>query len=328
VDLALSKLSVFQDILNRCDTLSKQIIANLFKLGAGNLQLEILTIGKGLTLDIGGVGSRENALGLLALGSQTASGTGIVLDVNAASLLELIHAELDKAIVEVLTTQVGVTIGSLDLEDTVIDGQEGNVESSTTQVENQNVALTSSLFVKAISNSGGSWLVNDSLNIQTGNGTSVFSCLSLGIIKVSRHSDNCILNLLTKVSISDLLHLGKDHGGNFFGLEFLVLTLEIDNDSWFVVGAGFNLERPELDVLLDEFVGELAANQTLSVEDGVLGVSRGLVLGGVTNKAFTISESNVRGSSVASLVVGDDFNSFVLPDTDTRVCGAQIDSDC
>jgi hypothetical protein len=45
-------------------------------------------------------------------------------------------------VVKVLTTQVGVTSCGLDLEDTVINAQQGHIERTTTQVEDQDVALT------------------------------------------------------------------------------------------------------------------------------------------------------------------------------------------
>ena len=47
--------------------------------------------------------------------------------------LELVDEVVDQAVVEVLTTQVSVTSGGLDLEDTFLDGQEGDIESTTTQ---------------------------------------------------------------------------------------------------------------------------------------------------------------------------------------------------
>ncbi|KAF9004966.1 hypothetical protein BDZ89DRAFT_1236656, partial [Hymenopellis radicata] len=47
---------------------------------------------------------------------------------------------VDETVVKVLTTQVSVTGGGLDLEDTLLDGQQGNIESSSSEIENKNVA--------------------------------------------------------------------------------------------------------------------------------------------------------------------------------------------
>jgi hypothetical protein len=51
---------------------------------------------------------------------------------------------------------------------------------------------------------------------------------------------------------------------------------------------GDNLEGDLLDVGLDLGVGELAADQTLGSEDGVLGVDDGLATGGLANKTLAI----------------------------------------
>lgn len=53
-----------------------------------------------------------------------------------------------------------------------------------------------------------------------------------------------------------------------------------------------NLERPVLAVLLDIGVLEVAADQTLGVEDSVGGVLGSLVLGGVTNEALVLGEAD------------------------------------
>ncbi len=45
-----------------------------------------------------------------------------------------------------------------------------------------------------------------------------------------------------------------------------------------------NLEGEELDVILDVLVAPVPANETLSVEDGVLGICRQLILGRVTDQ--------------------------------------------
>ena len=45
-----------------------------------------------------------------------------------------------------------------------------------------------------------------------------------------------------------------------------------------------NLEGEELDVILDVLVAPVTTNQTLRVEDGVLGIRRQLILGRVTDQ--------------------------------------------
>jgi len=110
-------------------------------------------------------------------------------------------------------------------------------------------------------------------------------------------------------------------------VEFLGFTLVLNSDQRLAIRASFNLERPELDILLDDGIIELSTDKSLGIEDSVDGVSGDLVLSGITDKSFAFSETNVgRGGSV-TLIVGDDFDSVVHPDTDTRVGGTEINTD-
>ena len=54
---------------------------------------------------------------------------------------ELIYEVVDETIVEVLTTQVSITGSGLDLEDAVLDGEEGDIEGTTTEIVDEDVPL-------------------------------------------------------------------------------------------------------------------------------------------------------------------------------------------
>ena len=58
--------------------------------------------------------------------------------------LELSNEVVDEALIEVLPTQVGVSGSGLDLKDTLLNGQERNIEGAAAKVEDQDVALSSS----------------------------------------------------------------------------------------------------------------------------------------------------------------------------------------
>ena len=74
---------------------------------------------------------------------------------------------------------------------------------------------------------------------------------------------------------------------------------------------------PERSLGLYLSVGELATDQTLRVKDGVVGVHRDLVLRGIADQPLGVGEGDVGWSCAVTLVVGDDLNTIVLPDTDT-----------
>jgi len=104
--------------------------------------------------------------------------------------LEVNHAVVDKLVIEVLSSQVSVTIGSLDFENTFLDSKEGNIESTTSKIENENVSLLSLLTIKTVSDCSSSWLIDDSENIDAGNSSCILGGLSLSIIEVSWNSDD------------------------------------------------------------------------------------------------------------------------------------------
>lgn len=93
--------------------------------------------------------------------------------------LEFVSEVSDQTVVKVLTTQVGVTGSGLDLEDTLLDGKERHIESTTTKIENQHVALTLDLLVKTIGDGSGSRLVNDTEDVQTSDETGILGGLTL-----------------------------------------------------------------------------------------------------------------------------------------------------
>ena len=97
--------------------------------------------------------------------------------------------------------------------------------------------------------------------------------------------------------------------------ELLVLPTVLYTD----VGLATLVEDGEgevLDIGLNLGVAELASNETLRVEDGVVGVHRDLVLRGVADEALGVGERYVGGRGAVALVVGDDLDTVVLPDTD------------
>merc|ERR1719281_1429055 len=167
VDLSLSDVGILEDGLDGWHALAEVWEAELLELGTGDSGVEVFTIGEGLTVDLGLMGGGEDSLGLLALGSESSHGSGVVGDVDAGGLLELGHAVVDEDVVEVLTTKMGVTVGSLDFENTFLDGEEGDIEGSTTEIEDEDVALTLVLLVKTVGDGGSGWLVDDSLNVES-----------------------------------------------------------------------------------------------------------------------------------------------------------------
>ena len=105
---------------------------------------------------------------------------------------------------------MGVAGGGFHLEDALLDGKEGHVERSASKIEDEDVLLWAFL-VKAVSDGGGSGLVDDTKDVKARDDTSVLGSLTLGVVEVGRDGDDGVLDFTSEVSLGDLLHLHEDH---------------------------------------------------------------------------------------------------------------------
>merc|ERR1711977_814766 len=187
------------------------------------------------------------------------------------SALEVGLEVVEESVVKVLTTKVGVTSGGLDGEDTTSDGQDRDIESTTSEIEDENGALLLVLVVggiETVGDGGGGGLVDDSEDVEASDGTGVLGGQTLGVVEVGGDGDDGLLDLLADLGLSGLLELAQDHGGDLGGGELPLLAEVVDRDVWGAVLVD-DLEWPGLHVLLDLCVVEAATDETLCVKDGV-----------------------------------------------------------
>ena len=95
--------------------------------------------------------------------------------------LELLDEVVDESIVEVFAAQVGVTSSRFYFENAVFDGENGDIESAAAQVKDKNVAFGTDFFVKTVRNGSCGGFVNDTKNVNSGNCSGVFGCLTLNM---------------------------------------------------------------------------------------------------------------------------------------------------
>ncbi|PKS06781.1 hypothetical protein jhhlp_006855 [Lomentospora prolificans] len=292
VDVGLVDLGIGEDAVDGLESGSEEVLAELLETGTGDGGVEVDTLEERVDLD-GGLGRRrESTLGTLASSAKTTEGTSVGGEVLLVLALELVDEVLHQAVVHIFTTKMSVTSGSLDLEDTVLDGEEGDIESTTTKIEDEDVALTLVLLVETVGNGGRGGLVNDTEDIETGNETGILGSLTLRVVEVGGYSDDSLGNGGTEVALGSLSHLGEDHSGNLLGSELLGLALELDLDDRLATLVVLDSEGEVLHVSLDLGVVELASNKTLGIEDCVLGVHSDLVLGRVSDETLSVGESD------------------------------------
>ncbi|KUI67228.1 NAD-specific glutamate dehydrogenase [Cytospora mali] len=304
VDLRLVDLGVGQDTVNGLQGRAEEVLAELLETSTGDGGVEVNTLKQGVDLDGSLSGRGQSSLSTLASSAETTQSTRVGAQVLLEFPFEFVYKVVDETVVEVLTTQMSVTGGRLDLEDTLLDGQQGHIEGTTTQIEDEDVALALDLLVETVSDSGSGRLVDDTENVQASNETGVLGGLTLRVVEVGRNGDDSVVNGATQVCLSGLTHLGQDHRGDLLGGEVLGLALELDlNDR--LTSLVDNLEGEVLHVGLNLRVDKLATNQPLRVEDGVVGVHSDLVLGGISDQTLGVGESDERGCCAVTLVVGD-----------------------
>jgi hypothetical protein len=96
----------------------------------------------------------------------------------------------------------------LDGEYTTLNVEEGHIEGTTAQIVDENIPLLLGLASsQTVCDSGGSRLVDDTEDVEAGNGTGVLGGLSLVVVEVGRDGDDGLFDLLAELGLGDLLHL-------------------------------------------------------------------------------------------------------------------------
>mmetsp|Transcript_2922 Transcript_2922/g.10580 ORF Transcript_2922/g.10580 Transcript_2922/m.10580 type:complete len:81 (-) Transcript_2922:884-1126(-) len=73
------------------------------------------------------------------------------------------HEIFHDALVEVLTSEMSVSIGGNDFENSIIDRQNRYVKCASTKIENQDVLFT--FLVQTVSNGRRGWLIDNSSDV-------------------------------------------------------------------------------------------------------------------------------------------------------------------
>lgn len=208
VNLGLLDASILENLSDRLKGARESLGVQVFETSTGDGHGEVLTIEERVNLD-GGLGTAgQGTLGTLASSSKSSQGTGITAHVLLGLAGKLFLAVVEQVGVEILTTQMGVTSGSLDSEDTTLDVEKRHIESTTTKIVDQDVALLLRLArAQTVGNGGSGGLVNDTEDIETRNGTGVLGSLTLVVVEVGGDGDDGLLDLLAKLGLGNLLHL-------------------------------------------------------------------------------------------------------------------------
>lgn len=145
MDLGLVHFGIPQGFFHGVECSPKQICIQLFKTGPGDGGVEIRSLVERVDLYAGLGAAGEGTLGALAGRAQAAHSALVAADVLLELALELGNEVVDHAIVKVFAAQVSVARCGLDLKDAVLNGQDGDVERSASEVKDEHVPLAANL---------------------------------------------------------------------------------------------------------------------------------------------------------------------------------------
>ena len=185
-------LASLQDLLAGLHALLEVVHTEILETGTSDGGVVINSVIEGINLNVSLSGGRKSTLGTLASSTETTEGTLVLRHVLAVTTLEVGQEIVNHAVVKILSTQVSVSGGGLDLKDSLLNSKKRNIKGSTTKIENENILLFS-LLVKTVGNGSGSWLVDDTEHVEAGDGTGILGSLTLRVIEVSRHSNDGVL---------------------------------------------------------------------------------------------------------------------------------------
>ena len=245
---------------------------------------------------------------------------GVIFDVDARFLLELVEEEVDDNIVEIFTTEVGITVGGFNLKDAITKLENRDIECTTTEVEDGDFFVFFAL--ETVGQSGGSRLVDDALHLEASDFAGVLGGLALRVVEVSWDGDNRLSNLFAEEGLSVGLDFAKNHRRNFFGCVFLAVHFDSDT-----IALLDNLVRHDVKVTLDFFVVKFATDQTFDAIDGILGVGDALALSNLAHQAvaFLGDGNNGRRGAVA-FGISNHFRLASHHVGKSRVGGAKVNS--
>mmetsp|Transcript_30288 Transcript_30288/g.49604 ORF Transcript_30288/g.49604 Transcript_30288/m.49604 type:complete len:107 (+) Transcript_30288:1344-1664(+) len=106
---------------------------------------------------------------------------------------------------------MSVSIGREDLEDAIVDCEKGDIEGSTTKIEDEDVGLSPGL-VHSVRDGSSGGLIDDTLNLHSRDSSGILGRLTLRIVEIRGNGHDGVLDLLTKEDLGGVLHLLKDHG--------------------------------------------------------------------------------------------------------------------
>jgi hypothetical protein len=183
VDFILLDAGIFENLLNGLESFTEQVYVQFLKLGARQGLREIVAVLEGLDFELSAHLAGKGALGLLDFTLELTEGALVLRDVGTRFGLVGLDEVVYDAVIEILTTKVGITSGSEYFEHTIINREERYIESTATEVVHDDLRFAT-LLIEAVRDGGGRGLVDNTENVEARNNTGILGRLALSVVKV------------------------------------------------------------------------------------------------------------------------------------------------
>ncbi|GMT04794.1 hypothetical protein PENTCL1PPCAC_26968, partial [Pristionchus entomophagus] len=142
VHLILFQIRVLQYLLHGLHRGTEQIHVQLLELGTSQSLREVLSIQDRLHFHLRLMLGRQGSLSLLHFSSQLLHCSIVLSEILASLLLVQLDEVLHHSLIEVLSSQMGISIRRQHLEHSIVNRQHRHIERSSSQIEHEDVALS------------------------------------------------------------------------------------------------------------------------------------------------------------------------------------------
>ncbi len=221
---------------------------------------------------------------------------------------------------------MGITVGCQHFEGFLtvnfVDFDNRDIEGTATEVVYGDSAVAN-FFIQTVGQCRCGRFVDDTFHFQTGDTASVFGCLTLSIVEVSRYGNNRFSYWLTQVIFSRFLHFFQHFSRDLRRCHFLAFYI---NPCVAVVGCN-DFVRHNGFITLYFFVLEAATDQAFNRKQGVLRVCHCLTFSRLAYQSFTIlGIGNDRRRGAIAFGVLQHTCSGAIHNRYTRVGSTQVDT--
>ncbi|MNE06232.1 NAD-specific glutamate dehydrogenase [compost metagenome] len=221
-------------------------------------------------------------------------------------------------VVEVVTTQGTVATGSHDLEDTAGQAQNGNIESTATQVVDRHHAF--GVLIQAVGHGCRGRLVEQAQYVEAGQFGRILGRLALGVVEIGRHGDYRPHQFTAQGLFSSLTQ-GLENIGRDFHRAFRALD---------------RVDKRHVRLAADKTVGQLLAqlfdvrqatpHQAFDRQHGVERIARGSRLGRLAHIDTIGVVAHRRWQDDLPLRVGKRLGKTTAQRSDQRIGSAKVDA--